>query len=96
MSSNSTESDKKALTAVDERVLLIDGKFTHPNASRLDKIREAVARCARQLQSIVQEDPKHNVGRLIHTIDLLQSAKDTACVALLLPYANTDVRVAKD
>jgi hypothetical protein len=82
--------------ALEERVLLIDGQFTHPNADRLKELRAVFAKCAQDVARICKGDPNVNVGRVIAAVDLLQQAKDTACCALLLPYAKTDPRVASD
>lgn len=54
----------------------------------LTDIRSTVQRCAEEIATIVrsQGDDTYDVGRLIHAMDLLQHAKDVACVAIILPF----------
>lgn len=76
---------------VEARVELINGMFPLPQASKeaMGDVRNAIEVAARAIARSVQANP-HDKGRLIHTLDLLQQAKDTACVALILPHAEKD------
>ena len=75
------------------RVALIDGQFDLPaeNLQAMRDVRAAVAECAKKIQQAVEKKAKKNdKGRLIHAMDLLQQAKDTACVSCILPYAEEE------
>lgn len=70
------------------RVAMINGWFDLP-ASTVDgmkEIRVAVEECAKKIKDVFEREGK-DTGRGIATIDLLQQAKNTACDALILPYA---------
>jgi hypothetical protein len=62
----------------------------------MKQVREIVATCARQLADTVTKVPQlrsglaYDTGRLLHSLDLLQQVKDTACVSLILPFGNPD------
>lgn len=61
----------------------------------MDDIRLAISEAAVAVHKICTADGvKFDTGRLIHTMDLLQQAKDTACVALILPFAKDTVDTA--
>ena len=75
------------MDAIEKRVAMINGNFPLPDEviSDMREIRAAVSECADKLQTIFKRR-KIDTGRAIATIDLLQSAKNTACDALILPY----------
>lgn len=88
---------KKRLLIADPvtaRVALINGQFDLPaeNVQAMRDIRAAVEECAKKIQAAVEKTAKKNDrGRLIHAIDLLQQVKDTACVSVILPYAEEEI-----
>lgn len=73
---------------IEKRVEMINGYFTLPENAVKDmkEIREAISVCAHKLQEIFKRN-NFDTGRAIAAIDLLQSAKNTACDALILPHA---------
>lgn len=86
--------DKKALNPladVDARINGLDGTFPIPAETKAawPKIRAAIATAARVIRNEVDKlgHANYNYGRLIHAIDLLQQAKDTAIMATILPHA---------
>lgn len=91
--------NESTLKAIQARVLLIDGQFETPKESKeaFGNVRAIFAKAAQDLSNLLvgkdSKVAKVDAGRLIHALDLLQQAKDTACVSLLLPYADTDPRV---
>jgi hypothetical protein len=78
---------------VEARVALIDGTFALPdeNKEAMAEIRRAVKECAEKIKdSVRKKAKKHDTGRLIHSLDLLQQVKDTACVSVILPFAEAE------
>ena len=87
-----TEKRKRKITdPIEARVELINGKFTIPETTTnaMNEVRTILSEAAKRLKTCVEKNP-HDKGRLIHTFDLLQNAKDTCCVSLLLPFAEAD------
>ena len=86
---------QKRNPVVAARVKLINGQFKVPEFNaNATKIREAIQEAAEKVAAVVEGAEKHDVGRLIHALDLMQHAKDTACVSLMLPFAGTDAEGA--
>ena len=86
-----TEMGDSALVALRSRVALINGHFDLPADVKkaMDNIRLAISEAAVAVhKTCTASGIKFDAGRLIHAIDLMQQAKDTACVALILPFAN--------
>lgn len=79
--------DRKVVDALEARLLTIDGTFKHSNGAAMALLRGIFARAGRDAVAILRSAGKFDYGRAIHMADLLQQAKDTACVSLLLPYA---------
>lgn len=81
----------RADETIDARVGLIDGNFDLPTdtSRRFGVIRKVLQGAAQTIASVVREagEDNYDVGRLIAALDLLQQAKDTACVSLILPHA---------
>ena len=77
---------------VEQRVALVDGNFDLPPEAlaAMREVRGIVAEAAARIATSVSKC-KHDKGRLIHTMDLLQNVKDTACVSLILPHASKEV-----
>ncbi len=90
---------KEMAQAIETRIAAIDTKLDLPEATRerMSKIRRTVQRCATDLYGIVQEggNGSYDVGRFIHTIDLLWTVKDTTCAALILPQVGKRLREEK-
>jgi hypothetical protein len=80
----------RADATIDARVAVIDGMFQLPRATteRFTKIRGAIQRAAADVAEAVREagEGGYDVGRLVAALDLLQQAKDVACVSLILPH----------
>jgi hypothetical protein len=89
----------RIMDTLEARVELINGTFPLPPEVKtaMSDIREAVEQAARCIHAaakrLPQKDPHlygYDVGRLIAAMDALQHAKDIACVAVILPYAEKD------
>lgn len=82
------EKKRSRFAPIAARVDMINGNFELPTVSvtLMREIRECVAAAAKQIEEIFETAPEYDMGRAIHTIDLLQQAKNTACDALILPY----------
>jgi uncharacterized protein YukE len=70
------------------RVALVNGSFDLPDQTKqaMGRIREAVAACSQQLAQIAATTA-FDEARLTAALDMLQAVKNTACDAVLLPYA---------
>jgi len=78
-----------AATAVTKRIILLGrGTIGLPQATQaaLEEVNSAIVDCARRIEAAMKTAKDHDRGRLIHTIDLLREAKDSATVALQLPH----------
>lgn len=92
---------KVPVAGLEARVELIDGMFPLPKDAEgkpptldmMSKIRGHISVAAKAIYADLQANPdvKYDMGRMIHAMDLLQQAKDTACVAVLLPHAVKEV-----
>ena len=92
MSSN----ENKVSTAIRARVLLVNGKFSLPdaNAKAMEAIRNIFSEAAEKFAALLEQTGvKYDTERAIHALDTLQAAKDTACVSVILPFASTDPRL---
>jgi hypothetical protein len=93
----STLADSKLPVAIRDRLVLLNGKFTLPDESKaaMDTVRTIFDEAGAKLAALFSGGSglKYDIGRSIHAIDQMQAAKDTACVAFLLPYASTDPRL---
>jgi hypothetical protein len=90
-----TSSDNKVPQAIRDRVLLVNGKFSLPdaNAKATEAIRTIFSEAAEKFAALLEQtEVKYDTGRAIHALDTLQAAKDTACVSVILPFASTDPR----
>ena len=96
----SVKKRKVPVTGLEARVELINGMFPLPKVDdktptldMMSKIRQHLSTAAKSIHAdlLANPDVKYDMGRMIHAMDLLQQAKDTACVAVLLPYAIKEV-----
>jgi hypothetical protein len=91
-----SSSDNKVSTAIRDRVLLVNGKFSLPseNVKAMETIRIIFSEAAEKFAALLESTGvKYDTGRAIHALDTLQAAKDTACVSVILPFASTDPRL---
>lgn len=75
---------------VEARVAMVNGNFPLPDETKaaMRELYKASAEYSAALERIVAKSGlKYDKGRLIHAVDLAQTAKDTACQALILPHA---------
>lgn len=70
---------------------MINGYFDLPaeTVGAMKEIRELAQAYADGVARVVKTQ-KHDVGRVIAAIDLIQSSKDVACASLILPHASVD------
>jgi hypothetical protein len=73
---------------IEKRVAMINGYFDLPQEQidGMKEIRSAVAECGAKLEQVFKKT-KIDTGRAIASIDELQKAKNIACDALILPFA---------
>ena len=90
MSEQQQKKRSRADVTIDARVAVIDGMFDLPNGTkdRFTAIRGAIQRAAAEVAEAVRGagEGGYDVGRLVAALDLMQQAKDTACVSLILPH----------
>lgn len=75
------------------RIALLTAQANPPPESTeaMGDVYSAVEECAKKVRQAVEKKAKKNdKGRLIHALDLLLQARDTACASLILPYAEED------
>ena len=73
--------------AINARVKLINGYFDLPadTPPYMKAVREAISGAAQKIQAALPA--AYDAGRVIAGLDKLQEAKDTLCVAAILPHA---------
>jgi len=79
--------EERAMRSINARVAIINGTFELPPSTpkAMATVREILAKAAEDLKAVIISE-KHDIGRVIATMDLLQQAKDTACASLILPH----------
>lgn len=79
--------EERAKLSIDARVAIINGAFDLPDKTPevMSEVRKILAKAAEDLKVVLLAE-KHDIGRVIATMDLLQQAKDTACTSLILPH----------
>jgi hypothetical protein len=60
-------------------------KFNPARNARADRIRELLQEAATEAAEIVAGSEQYDLGRTIHATDLIQQAKDTFVMAMMLP-----------
>lgn len=89
-----SDTKRKRVDPVDIRVAAMNTKLRMPMSVdvSLGKIRALIQECAKQVADTVRDSDNgdFDMGRLIHTMDLMQQAKDTASMSLILPLIAKD------
>lgn len=76
----------------EQRRAMINGRFDLPSehVQAMNKIREIFQKAADDYLAVVDELEKRDEGRVTAVLDQLQSAKNTACDAVILPFGPTE------
>lgn len=85
------------LTGLAARVELIDDNVELPpdrsSQAAMRAFTESISDAAKEIEGYLSRHPqvKYDMGRMIHAIDLLQQANNTACAAVKLPHVSKEV-----
>ncbi len=76
---------------IEARVSMVNGYFNLPDDTKqsMNEVRAAAEVFAKALETIYKKT-KHDKGRAIATIDLIQQTKNVACDALILAHAEKE------